>query len=167
MRTGWWRGVVLMGVAFLLGGCGAADVLGLAEGLLGGDNTSSADVVSALSRVWTVDSYSGTQAGSVTVPTSANMRWTINSNGTYTVTSATAVANGASTTRTYNEAGTWRVISTTSYTLGFTLTETAGQAIPLGSQSEVTGTYTMADSTDLVLSTGLLGPGTVRYVLSD
>ena len=143
-----------------LSGCG--DLLSTLTGLLG-DSTSDASAMAAIAGTWTVTAYSGTSSGTVTVPSADNMVWTFSSGGTYTLTSAQPVAVG-STTETYNEAGAWNVPLVDTMTIS--PTQHLGVSIPAASQVIVTAIYSEPDSSDLVIQTSAIGPGTVRYVLS-
>lgn len=147
----------------LLNGCGAADLVSLIDVV--GAGGSSGNATSDLAGEWTVQSYSGTTVGSVTVSADAKMKWTFGSNATFTVTSAQALSIGSGQTKTYDVAGAWLVTNTKGQTIGLTVLRDGTTTIASANQVQRTGTYTLSGS-QLVIQTDAIGPGTVRYILA-
>ncbi|MBI5834756.1 MAG: hypothetical protein HZB16_20850 [Armatimonadetes bacterium] len=144
-------------------GCSALGLIDIID--TGSNDGNTAAIVTALSDNWTVTSYTGTETGSVTVPSAATMRWRLRTDGTFAVTSSLPVSIGTDATHTYDEAGTWRVISGATGTLGFTFKRLDGATVATADQHEMVVMYSRPDTHQLVLITDGIGPGSVRYVL--
>jgi len=152
--------------SLVLGGCGAGTLIGLVGDLTGGgDDGDFIVTINNLSHAWRVSNYSGSDVGVVSVPTAANLVWTIDNSFTFTVKSTAAVSIGGATSLLYDEAGTWRLVDSKTGQIAFTLTRHAGVDIPTVDRVEVAGLFSLTD-TQLVITTSAIGPGSVRYVMT-
>ena len=161
-----WKYTLACGMMLLLGGCGAGSLVGLVSDLTGGgDDGDFVLAIQSLSHTWQVTNYSGSTVGAVSVPSAANLRWVIDSDFTFTVTSDQAVSIGGAVSLLYDEAGTWRMIDSKTGQMALTLTRHAGLTIATVNRVEQTGAYSL-NGNQLVLTTAAIGPGSVRYVMT-
>lgn len=146
-----------------LAGCSAPAIVGLVGDLTSGGNDYDVALArSELAHTWVVQAYTGTEIGAVMVPAAAEMRCVFEADGTYRITSKSAVSIGGERGWVYDEAGTWEVVDAKNHGLRLTPTRRGGVAVT--GQAAVSGSYFL-ESGQLVLTTSVVGPGSVRYVM--
>jgi hypothetical protein len=146
----------------LLAGC-TSSVSGLLEDVAGADDANLDKAKTALAHTWLVSAYTGDQTGIVDVPAEANLRWTFRDDGTFTVVSDQALSIGGDATRAYNDAGTWAITNAAGRHFDLTVTSLGGETVPANQREAVDSSWRITGD-QLIVTTGALGPGVVRYV---
>lgn len=155
-----WLVILLLGAV-----TGCSSGFGVVDAIGNGDDGNIAGHVADLSHHWRVAGYSSVVLGAVVPAAETQFDWTFYSDLTFKVSSNVPVKSGADQTTQYDFEGGWVIVDATHRQLQLWITRRDGEPVAAGQQTIVSGVWTFSGD-QLILSTTVLGPDAVRYVMN-